>query len=183
MAYYNNVVRFSVEDVATLPEFDGMSAMQIIKRENDQTVAKYLYGMGMDTAQGMWVQACKHRPLLNKQPTINYTFLGYERIDDDWLHNSHCSIESRINAQEDRGLRGDMMNASKTSRGVEILEANKKRSNGYTEVVPEDEDMKQTISMIQSLQHAQVNIRGPLDEKEDVLRTWDNGFTKVEVFQ
>lgn len=58
---------------------------------------EFLWILGIDTKeQRFWVVPKKqHRPHLTKIPQFDYRYMGYERIDREWLEGSRASDDVR----------------------------------------------------------------------------------------
>lgn len=71
------------------------SDLQVFK-EYDNTVAsrnKLLYKLGVDTALHIEVIECQHRNLQNKV-VDGKLFMGFERLDREWVKSGHASTEA-----------------------------------------------------------------------------------------
>lgn len=54
---------------------------------------EFLWLLGIDTKeQRFWVRPKQtHRPLLRKNPVEDYRYMGYERIDTEWIQSGRAS--------------------------------------------------------------------------------------------
>lgn len=57
---------------------------------------KFLWIMGVDTENCKWwvVPKKDHRRVLSNTPTHNYRYMGYERLDRDWIESGRASEEA-----------------------------------------------------------------------------------------
>lgn len=71
------------------------SDLQVFK-EYDNTVAsrnKLLYKLGVDTSMNIEVIECQHRNLQGKV-VEGKLFMGFERLDREWVKSGHASTEA-----------------------------------------------------------------------------------------
>jgi len=73
------------------------SDLQVFK-EYDNTVAsrnKLLYKLGVDTSMSVEVIECQHRNLQGKV-VEGKLFMGFERLDREWVKSGNASLEAFI---------------------------------------------------------------------------------------
>lgn len=86
-----NVSRnISESDLELFKEYDGSLAVR----------NQLLYKLGVDTSLPIEVMECQHRNLQGKV-TEGKLFMGFERLDRDWVKSGHASIEAFISAGND----------------------------------------------------------------------------------
>lgn len=78
------------------------SDLQVFK-EYDNTVAsrnKLLYKLGVDVSMTVEVMECQHRNLQGKV-VEGKLFMGFERLDREWVKSGHASTEAFLAAGND----------------------------------------------------------------------------------
>jgi len=81
------------------------SDLQVFK-EYDNTVAsrnKLLYKLGVDTSMNIEVLKCHHRNLQGKAVECNL-FMGFERLDKEWVKSGWASDEAFLASSNDPTL-------------------------------------------------------------------------------
>ena len=82
----NNISRnISESDLATFTEYDGSVAIR----------NQLLYKLGVDVSMTVEVIECQHRNLQGKV-VEGKLFMGFERLDRDWVKSGHASLEAFI---------------------------------------------------------------------------------------
>lgn len=90
----NNISRnISESDLATFKEYDGSVAIR----------NQLLYKLGVDTSMGVEVIECQHRNLQGKV-VDGKLFMGFERLDRDWVKSGNASLEAFIASSNDPTL-------------------------------------------------------------------------------
>lgn len=87
----NNISRnISESDLQTFEWYDG----SVTVRNN------LLYKLGVDTSLPIEVLKCHHRNLQGKAVECNL-FMGFERLDSEWVKSGHASTEAFLAAGND----------------------------------------------------------------------------------
>ena len=176
------IVHVSVLDVQQLPQFQGMSAFEIINKNNDEEISKLMSEIGGDKERGIYVQACQHRCNQQKQPVVNYRYVMYERKDREWIRGGKSSVSMLIETQKDGSLARDLavlwqQGATEKLWLAQCYGAAKVRGKGVVTgnddfpLIKKDriDNTQEIIDTIRSLQHAQKNIRGEVHPYEDIF--------------
>jgi len=87
----NNISRnISESDLATFAEYDGSIAVR----------NQLLYKLGVDTSLLIEAIECQHRNLQGKV-VEGKLFMGFERLDKEWVKSGHASLEAFIASSND----------------------------------------------------------------------------------
>ena len=80
------------------PDKTIQQAVKIVKVEKDGKVfprhmmMEFLRVFGLETEERVWVRPKKvHRCLSQKEPTVNFAYQAYERLDKTWLQSGRAS--------------------------------------------------------------------------------------------
>lgn len=80
------------------PDGSQQLAVKIIKVEKDGKIfprhmmMEFLRVFGLETEERVWVRPKKlHRCLSQKEPTVNFAYQAYERLDKSWLQSGRAS--------------------------------------------------------------------------------------------
>lgn len=157
----------SAVDIIKLPEFTGLSTIDLINPKNDSKIAPYAFQVGCYVDVPPQVQACKHRTFGGKV-VLDYRYVYPERKDRAWVESSGCSLRSRIDSQEDTELRSDMIKMSQ--QGFNWPKFKQEELLKY-EVC---EDLEDSHQMMKTLQDIQIQIRGHLEVDEDMFNPVNN---------
>ena len=157
----------SAVDIVKLPEFIGLSTIDLIHPKNDSKIAPYAFQVGCNVDVPPKVQACKHRTFGGKV-VVDYRYVYPERTDNEWITSSGCSLRQRIDSQEDTELRSDMVKMSQQGFNWPKF---KQEDLLKHEVC---EDVEDTLKMMKTLQDIQIQIRGPLGVDEDMFNPVNN---------
>lgn len=157
----------SAVDIVKLPEFSGLSRIDLIHPKNDSKIALYAFQVGCNVDVPPKVQACKHRTFEGKV-VVDYRYVYPERTDNAWIASPECSLRQRIDSQEDTELRSDMVKMSQQGFNWPKF---KQEDLLKHEVCEDPEDM---LKMMKTLQDIQIQIRGPLGVDEDMFNPVNN---------
>ncbi len=80
-------------DLALFKEYDGSIAVR----------NQLLYKLGVDTSMSVEVIECQHRNLQGKV-VEGKLFMGYERLDREWIKSGNASLEAFIASSNDPTL-------------------------------------------------------------------------------
>lgn len=158
---------FSAADLIKLPPFaeKGMREIDLLKRENDETILNMLYPFGIDKDKGLLVQACRHRKA-NKKIVTNWRYVFEERMDREWLWSGRASLEARIYSTKDLTLIGEL------SAMGQLFRSSTDGSGAIAKMAKEEEpeaSFAHHQEEIRALQRIQEHIRGALLADEDLL--------------
>lgn len=98
-------MKYKKQNRNTISRNISESDLQVFK-EYDNTVAsrnKLLYKLGVDTSLNIEVIECQHRNLQGKV-VDGRLFMGFERLDREWVKSGHASIEAFIASSNDPTL-------------------------------------------------------------------------------
>lgn len=92
----------SLADVLATGMYDG----------SDESRNIILYKLGVDVSKPIEEMLCTHRTLQNKVVEC-IMFLGFERLDREWIKSGWCSIEALYASTNDVEMMRDMVNMNK----------------------------------------------------------------------
>lgn len=168
----------SFTDLLLVPKLKDYTYFDLLKKDLEGEIFPYLFEFGIDTNKKIVVQACQHRNLQNKV-VVNYRFMGYERIDKQWIDSPYSSMIGRIGAQSDQDLALDMRNMSAEGMSfsdfslMALEEVSKRKAKKYEDLLDYSkeygEECLDILKQMKTLQEIQISVRGPLDEEEDLI--------------
>lgn len=178
MIDYVGMSYVSFTDLLLVPKLKSYTYFDLLKKDIEEEILPFLFELGIDTNKKIVVQACQHRNLQNKV-VVNYRFMGYERIDKQWIDSPYATMIGRIGAQKDHDLALDMRNMSAEGMSFSdfslmALEEVKKRKGKKDEDLLDyskeyGEECLSILQQMKTLQDIQISVRGPLDEEEDLI--------------
>lgn len=166
----------SFRDVLKHHLFSGVREIDLLSPEMDDKVFPILHWLGIDNSRRIDVQACWHRTL-DGTKVCGYRYVGFERIDKEWLDSAKSTMAARLASQKDISLAAEMKGMSTEGMSgsaymamcTKALEGDS--PDNKTGSVETEDTWEDSVAQIKVLQEIQQRVRGTLTIDEDTLKT------------
>lgn len=172
------MISISLSDMKLITELSGMSEFDMIRIENDDLMAKYLYKIGCDVPDFPWVYIPNKHRNLRGQVVTGYRAVAEIRCDAAFRDSYMAGITERlvISSYFDRTMMEDIAELSfKTPDFSEYLNDSDSidfdESRALFEADQLEPDYQQEEAKIQELQDILDSIRGGAYNASGALKT------------
>lgn len=90
------MISYSLSDIRLISELAQYSEQELIKPENDQLMAKYLYKIGMNCYNAPWNYFASFHRNLRDEVVLGYTVYGDVRNDEEFRESVMYSMTHRL---------------------------------------------------------------------------------------